>query len=166
MEAELQALRQQNEERRGAITEQQEQVATERLRGDRCSRAQMQEFANLTAELLAGRQGPEVHFDGMRLSVKVEKPENYDGDKAKDLDTWLFQVHKHLELSTIPTRGHAPYATSLLWGNAALWWREAYEANCRPATWDDFCRALREQFRPKDYGRRGRNDLANMRQYA
>ena len=102
---------------------------TEWLRGDRRSRAQMQEFANLTAELLAGRQGPEVHFDGMRLSVKVEKPENYDGDKAKDLDTCLFQVREHLELSTVPTRGHVLYAASLLRGNATLWWREACEAN-------------------------------------
>ena len=58
MEAELQALRQQNEELRGAVREQQEQVVIERLRGDRRSRAQMQEFANLTAELLAGQQGP------------------------------------------------------------------------------------------------------------
>ena len=129
MEAELQALRQQNEELRGAVREQQEQVATERLCGDRRSGAQMQEFANLTAELLTGRQGPEVHFDGMRLSVKVEKPENYDGDKAKDLDTWPFQVCEHLELSTVLTRGHVPYAASLLRGNATLWWREACEAN-------------------------------------
>ena len=37
MEAELQALRQQNEELRGAVTEQQEQVATECLRGDKRS---------------------------------------------------------------------------------------------------------------------------------
>ena len=60
----------------GAVREQQDLVATERLRGDRRSRAQMQEFANLTAELLVGRQGPEVQFEGMRLSIKVEKPEN------------------------------------------------------------------------------------------
>ena len=113
-----------------------------------------------------GRQGPEVHLDGMRLNVKVEKPENYDEDKAKDLDTWLFQVCEYLELSTIPTRGHVPYATSFLCGNAVLWWREACEANRRPVTWDDFCRALREKFRPEDYGRRGCDDLANMRQYA
>ena len=102
----------------------------------------------------------------MRLNVKVEKPEQYDGDKARDLDTWLFQVREHLELSTVPARGHVPYAASLLRGNAALWWREACEVNRRPATWDDFCRALREQFRPEDYGRRGRDDLATMRQYA
>ena len=166
METELQALRRQNEELMRAMNEQQELVATERLRGDRRSRAQLQEFANLTAELLAGRQGPQLQLDGMRVNVKVEKPEQYDGDKAKDLDTWLFQVREHLELSTVPARGHVPYAASLLRGNAALWWREVCEANRRPATWDDFCRELREQFRPEDYGRRGRDDLATMRQYA
>ena len=32
--------------------------------------------------------------------------------------------------------------------------------------WDDFCRELREQFRPEDYGRRGRDNLATMQQYA
>ena len=85
----------------------------------------MQEFTNLTVELLVGRQGPEVHLDGMRLSVKAEKPENYDGNKAKDLDTWLFQACEHLELSTRPNRGHIPYAASLLCGNATLWWQEA-----------------------------------------
>ena len=51
-------------------------------------------------------------------------------------------------------------------GNAALWWREVCEANRRPTTWEDFCRELREQFRPENYGRRGHDDLATMRQYA
>ena len=60
MEAELQALRQQNEELARSVQEQQEMVATERVRADRRARAQMQEFANLTAELLVGRQGPDV----------------------------------------------------------------------------------------------------------
>ena len=85
VEAELQALRQQNEELRSAVREQQEQVATERLREDRRSRAQMQDFANFTAELLVGRQGPQAQFKGVRLNIKVEKPDTYDGDKAKDL---------------------------------------------------------------------------------
>ena len=39
MEAELQALRQRNEELTGAVQEQQEVVATERLEADRRSRA-------------------------------------------------------------------------------------------------------------------------------
>ena len=80
----------------------------------------MQEFANLTAELLAGQRGPELQLEGMQMGVKVEKPEAYDGDKSRDLDTWLYQACKHLNLTIIPERGHIPYAASLLRGNAAL----------------------------------------------
>ena len=96
---------------------------------DRRAKAQTQDFANLTAELLAGRQGPDVQMGGMRLGVKVEKPETYSGEKTRDLDTWLFQVHEHLDITTIPARGHVPYAASLLHGNAALWWRETCKGN-------------------------------------
>ena len=71
-------------------------VADEWLRVDRRAQAQMHEFPNLTAELLAGQRGPEVQMDGMRIGVKVEKPENYDRSKGRDLDTWLFQVQGHL----------------------------------------------------------------------
>ena len=132
MEAELQALRQRNEEIMRDLQEAQNAAATERVRADRRSRAQTQEFANLTAELL-GRQGPgpQVQFQGMRFGIKVEKPANYDGDKNQDLDTWLFQVREHLELATIPVEGRVAYAASLLRGNAALWWREACEAHQR-----------------------------------
>ena len=74
----------------------------ERIRGDRHARAQTQEFANLTVELLVGRRGPEVQWEGMRIGVKVEKPEMYSGQKGRDLDTWLFQVRKHLNITLIP----------------------------------------------------------------
>ena len=99
------------------------------------------------------------------MGVKVEKPEVYDGDKSRNLDTWLFQVREHLNLTVIPERGHVPYAVSLLRGNAALWWHETCEGNRRPATWEDFCRVLREQFRPEDYGRREQDELAGLQQY-
>ena len=87
MEATLQELQQQNQELQRCLQEQQEIINTERLRADHRSRAQTQEFANLTAELLAGRRGPELQMEGMRMGVKVEKPEAYDGDKSRDLDT-------------------------------------------------------------------------------
>ena len=103
------------------------------------ARAQTQEFANLIAELLAGRRGLELQMEGMQIGVKVEKLDTYDGDKSCDLDTWLFQVCEHLNLTVIPKRGHIPYATSLLRGNAPLWWREMCKGNHRPTMWDDFC---------------------------
>ena len=73
MEAELQALQQRNAEIMRELQEAQNAAAIERVRADRCSRAQTQEFANLTAELLAGQQGPDVQLEGMRIGVKVEK---------------------------------------------------------------------------------------------
>ena len=112
-----------------AVQEQQEMVATERLWADRRSRGQTQEFANLTVKLLAARQGPDVQLEGMHIGIKVEKPETYSGEKTCDLDTWLFQVREHLDITTIPARGHVPYAASLLRGNVALWWCETCEGN-------------------------------------
>ena len=83
-------------------------------------------------------------MEGMRMGVKVEKWDTYDGNKSRNLDTWLFQVHEHLNLTVIPERGHVPYAASLLRGNATLWWYKMCKGNCRVATWDDFCRILHE----------------------
>ena len=54
MEATLQDLQQQNQELMCRLQEQQEMVVTELLRADHRSRAQTQEFANLTVELSAG----------------------------------------------------------------------------------------------------------------
>ena len=60
MEAELQALQQRNAELTRDLQEQQNIATTERLHADRRSRAQTQEFANLTAKLLGARQGLQV----------------------------------------------------------------------------------------------------------
>ena len=54
LEAQLQALRQQNEELTFALQEQQEIATIERIRGNKWSKAQTQEFADLTAKLLLG----------------------------------------------------------------------------------------------------------------
>ena len=87
MEVTLPELWQQNQELMARLQEKENIVTTKRLCADRRSRAQTQESANLTAELLVGRQGPKVQIEGMRLGVKVEKPDVYSGKKGKDLDT-------------------------------------------------------------------------------
>ena len=138
---------------------------TAQLRADRRGRAQMQDFANLTAELLAGRRGPEVQMEPFRMGVKMEHPDHFEGGKLQDVDTWLFQVREHLAITNLPERGHIPYAASLFRGNAALWWHEVCEAAHRPVTWDEFCGAVREQFRPENWNRRGRDELAALYQY-
>ena len=101
----------------------------------------------------------------MRIGVKVEKPDNYNRSKARNLDTWLFQVREYLKLMVNLERGHIPYATSLLRGNAGLWWLDLCESNNRPTTWDEFCCVLQEQFRLDNYNRHGRDELAIIHQY-
>ena len=90
LKAGLQAMHLCNEELMHGLREQEEIVVAEWLREDRRAQAQMREFANLMAELMAGRREPEVQLEGMRIGVKVEKPENYDGSKQRDLHMWLF----------------------------------------------------------------------------
>ena len=165
LEAELQATLQANAELMSGLQEQREIAETAQLRADRRGRAQMQDFANLTAELIAGRRGPEGQMENVRLGVKMERPDYFEGGKTQDVDTWLFQVREHLNITVIPERGHIPYAASLFRGNAALWWREVCEGTQRPGTWDEFCCAVRDQFRPENWSRRGRDELANLYQY-
>ena len=77
----------------------------------------------------------------------------------------MLQVRQHLDITVTPQRGRIPYAASVCRGNATLWWRELCEANNRPGNWDDFCGALRDQFRAENLSRRGRDELANLYQY-
>ena len=164
LEAELQATRQANAELTQGIAEQREIAETAQLRADRRGRAQMQDFANLTAELIAAR-GPEVQRE-RQFGVKMERPDYFDGGKLQDVDTWLFQVREHVAMVMLPEAAKVPYAASLFRGNAALWWRELCENAMRPATWHEFAAALRTQFRPDNWSRRGRDELANMYQYS
>ena len=81
----------------------------------------MQDFANLTAKIIAGRRGPQVQMENVRIGVKMERPDYFYGSKDQDVDTWLFQVRAHLDITVIPEHGQVPYAASLFRGNAALW---------------------------------------------
>ena len=164
LEAELQATRQANAELTQGIAEQREIAETAQLRADRRGRAQMQDFANLTAELITAR-GPGGH-GGQPFGIKMERPDYFEGGRHQDVDTWVFQVQEHLNMTRLPTPTHVSYAASLFRGNAALWWRELCEQGLRSATWNEFVAALRTQFRPENWSRRGRDELATMYQYS
>ena len=81
------------------------------------------------------------------------------------MDTWLFQVREHLDITVIPEGGQVPYAAPLFRGNATLWWREVCEDNNRPGNWNDFCCAMRNQFCIENLSRREWDELASMYQY-
>ena len=90
LEAELWEMRQQNKGLNMEIQQQVELVQHKRLRAAKRTQAQVQDFANLIAELIAGRCRPEMQFKGMWIGVKVQKLDNYDSGKHHSVDTWLF----------------------------------------------------------------------------
>ena len=165
MEAELQTLREQNETLMRELCEQQSVAEAKRLRAGHRTQAQVHDFANLTAELLAGRAGPAVNIGGPHMGVKMERPEAFDGSKHQDVDTWLFQVGEHLRMLNIPEDSRVPYAASLLRGNAAMWWRERCKSGERAADWPTFCAMLCAQFCVENLARRGRDEPASVQQY-
>ena len=166
MEAEMRTLREQNETLMRELREQQSVVEAERLRAGRRTQAQVQDFAHLTAELLAARAGPAGNFGGPQMGVKMERPEAFDGAKHQDVDTWLFQVEENMRMVNVPADRQVAYAASLLRGNAAMWWRERCEAGERAADMLQFTAMLRAQFRVENLARRGRDELASVQQYA
>ena len=85
IEAELQALRQRNEEIMRDLQEAQNAAATEHVRADQRSRAQTQEFVNLTAELLAGRQGHKYSSKGCNSVSRFKNLQIMMATKARTL---------------------------------------------------------------------------------
>ena len=65
----------------------------------------MQDFANLMAELIAGQRGPKAQMENVCIGVKMERPDYFYGNKDQDVDTWLFQVREHLDITVIPESG-------------------------------------------------------------
>ena len=125
----------------------------------------MQDFANLTAEIIAGQRGPEVQMENVRIRVKMERPDSFYGSKDQDVDMWLFQVREHLDITIIPEHGQVPYTASLFRGNATLWWREVCEDNNRSGNWNDFSCAMHNQFHVENLSHRGWDELPSMYQY-
>ena len=66
----------------------------------------MRDFANLTAKLTVGRRGLEAQMENVHIGVKMERLNYFNGSKDQDVDTWLFQVCEHLDITVIPQCGH------------------------------------------------------------
>ena len=84
---------------------------------------------------------------------KVKQPDTFDGRKTK-VELWLFQVQQYFNATNL--RENEPcvyYATNLLRGDAATWWRMRYSLlmAARPnpdplPSWLEFQEQLTQQF--------------------
>ena len=92
-----------------------------------------------------------VHELGNRVvnqsTAKPSTPETFHGRTSEDVSQWIFSMEQYfLAVKVQEDRQKVNYATSLLRGSAALWWRQLVEDSGRPDHWNVFSNALRYQF--------------------
>ena len=85
------------------------------------------------------------------------------------VDTWLFQMRQYFDNCKAEDNQKVPYASSLLKDDAIIWWRnhlESAENNHEEGIkhWDDFKKAITEQFKYVNARKIARDKLAVIQQ--
>ena len=99
---------------------------------------------------------------------KIKQPDTYDGRKGH-VELWLFQVQQYFNAIDLrDDERMVYYATNLLRGDAATWWRMRYTTlmATRPPTplpnWHEFQEQLIVQFKPVNAEKIARDKLAKL----
>lgn len=98
--------------------------------------------------------------------AKVPDPPTYDGSsKANEIEVWKFLLLQYFLATGIEDQiAQVNLASTLLRGNAALWFISHYSADARPESFEALTRALTDQFGDKDAVKKARDQLCALRQ--
>ena len=101
----------------------------------------------------------------------LPKPDTFNGAMGKgsiDVETWLFQVRNYLAASRKPESTWVAYASALLRGPAATWWRvttlDGDLQRSDPWPWSTFSTALKNNFKPINSVQHAKDRVATLRQ--
>lgn len=102
-------------------------------------------------------------------SLKPNKPNTFKGRRDElEVRAWLYQVKQYLFLVAIDNSTgitedtKVNFASTFLEGTAAAWWYTLVGSNSVPTTWDDFEKAVINEFVPLDSNRRSRDKLRKL----
>lgn len=117
----------------------------------------------------AAMQQPAPHAEAGPAStgLRVKLPAGYDG--TTDVSAWLFSLELAFEGSETPASRHVAIASSLLQGDAAIWFRARAASRTaagqnHTGTWNDFVSDIRLQFTPVNAQQAARDRLAALQQ--
>ena len=101
----------------------------------------------------------------MPNAVKLKEPPQYNGAIDYELiEAWIFGVDNYYKLVGLTDEvQQARFAATLLIKNAALWLRSS-GLDLDRTKWSTLKTQVRDYFRPADYRRRARDELATMKQ--
>lgn len=129
--------------------------------------AQAQAHAVQAAAHAAAQAANAARNAASQSFVRALKLDKYGGDR--DPTHWLYTMSQFFDATGMEANGRVPHAALLLTGTAQTWWR-AHETAVRQntaqpiRTWDAFCTAMAEQFRPTNVLEIARHRLRFLRQ--
>ena len=100
--------------------------------------------------------------------IKLQQPPVFKGERqGLKVKVWLYQVEKYLGLSNILPANQTfavNYASTLLQGQAAIWWYTVVQRNAIPTTWPELKGAVIKEFIPFDSTMSARESLDRLYQ--
>lgn len=108
---------------------------------------------------------PIAHHVGIG-NIKVHQPKRYDGSRdIITLGNWIFSVERYLHLTKILDEEKVLYVSTLLDGEALLWFRSHYETlDYSSLSWVTIKNELKAYFAPPNLNRRLQDAWASLRQ--
>ena len=89
--------------------------------------------------------------------------EKFGGDYRK-LQSWLFNLDEYFSKARIQKSLRVDITTSVMVGDATMWWRILRQQNEDPRDWKTFQKAIRDRFLPLNSYKVTRNKLERLRQ--
>jgi hypothetical protein len=125
-----------------------------------------QQFTAFPAEAPLPVVSPVQPHTSGTAPAKAPTPEKYHGERnIITLGNWLFNVDRYMTLTGMPPEKQVMYASTLLRGEAMLWFRSNYkDVDPSTLTWTSIRTALREYFAPPNQDRRLNDEWALLRQ--
>jgi hypothetical protein len=98
------------------------------------------------------------------IKAKVSPPSNFSGARNSNVETWLYEMQRYLQLCAVPLSEQLPYATSYLKDAALNWWISTTKSNNPILTFPQFEIALKQRFQPVCGAQTARNELKKLQQ--
>jgi hypothetical protein len=107
-----------------------------------------------------------LHSGSLPTKVKISTPSNFTGNRAVNVDAWLFEMNQYLAVCAVSEDQRLAVASSYLKDSALQWWlgQNRLPEHERPRTWLAFTTALRDRFQPLAASRIARAQLRAIRQ--
>ena len=102
---------------------------------------------------------------GPMFRPKLREPDTYHGTRtAHAAESWLRSVQRYADVTGMDEVDRVQYAINLLRGDADTWWRTREIIGHDASTWNEFCKLVLSEFRPRNAKQTARDRLAALKQ--